>query len=230
MRQKILTKAVSISAALFILLSVLSTLGRAAQPTHQVDDAHHGFGDVDQWSQILEGSERDQWQKPDEVIKNLNLEPGDVIADMGAGTGYFTRRFALAVGPQGKALGLEIEAAMVEHMRQEARRLNLTNYEPRLVKPDGPGLGPQSVDVIFLSNTYHHISNRVEYFRKLSKSLKPNGRIVIVDFYRKPQPVGPPLEQKVSQETIIKELRQAGYRLTRSLGFLPYQYFLEFAR
>src|SRR3990170_950992 len=225
MRQKILTKAVSISAALFIVLSVLSNLGRAAQPTHQVDDAHHGFGDVGVWAEMLEGSERDQWQKPEEVIKNLDLKPGDVIGDIGAGTGYFTRRFALAVGPQGKALGLEIEAAMVEHMRQEARRLNLTNYEPRLVKPDGPGLGPQSVDVIFLSNTYHHISNRVEYFRKLSKSLKPNGRIVIVDFYRKPQPVGPPLEQKVSEETIIKELEEAGYRLTRSLDFLPYQYF-----
>ena len=230
MRQKIVTKAVSISAALFIVLSVLSNLGRAAQPTHQVDDAHHGFGDVGVWAEMLEGSERDQWQKPEEVIKNLDLKPGDVIGDIGAGTGYFTRRFALAVGPQGKALGLEIEAAMVEHMRQEARRLNLTNYEPRLVKPDGPGLGPQSVDVIFLSNTYHHISNRVEYFRKLSKSLKPNGRIVIVDFYRKPQPVGPPLEQKVSQETIIEELRQAGYRLTRSLDFLPYQYFLQFGR
>ena len=230
MRQKIVTKAVSISAALFIVLSVLSNLGRAAQPTHQVDDAHHGFGDVGVWAEMLEGSERDQWQKPEEVIKNLDLKPGDVIGDIGAGTGYFTRRFALAVGPQGKALGLEIEAAMVEHMRQEARRLNLTNYEPRLVKPDGPGLGPQSVDVIFLSNTYHHISNRVEYFRKLSKSLKPNGRIVIVDFYRKPQPVGPPLEQKVSEETIIEELRQAGYRLTRSLDFLPYQYFLEFGR
>lgn len=154
-----------------------------------------------------------------------------MIADIGAGTGYFMRRFALAVGPQGKALGLEIEASMVEHMRQEARRLNLTNYEARLVKLDDPGLPPQSVDVIFLSNTYHHINDRVNYFRKFSKSLKLNGRIVIVDFYRKPLPVGPrPLEQKVSEETIIKELGQAGYRLIRSLNFLPYQYFLEFGR
>ncbi|MBI2999359.1 MAG: class I SAM-dependent methyltransferase [Deltaproteobacteria bacterium] len=231
MRQKIVTKASSFSAALFIVLSVLSIPGRAAQPTHQVDDAHHGFGDVGVWAEMLEGSERDQWQKPEEVIKNLDLKPGDVIGDIGAGTGYFTRRFALAVGPQGKALGLEIEAAMVEHMRQEARRLNLTNYEPRLVKPDGPGLGPQSVDVIFLSDTYHHISNRVDYFRKLSKSLKPNGRVVIVDFYQRPLPVGPQaLEDKVSEETIIKELGQAGYRLIRSLDFLPYQYFLEFGR
>lgn len=231
MQQKIVTKIATLGAAFIIALSVLPILGRAGQPTHQVGDAQHGFSDVGLWSQILEGSERDQWQKPDEVIKNLNLKPGDVIADIGAGTGYFMRRFALAVGPQGKALGLEIEASMVEHMRQEARRLNLTNYEARLVKLDDPGLPPQSVDVIFLSNTYHHINDRVNYFRKFSKSLKLNGRIVIVDFYRKPLPVGPrPLEQKVSEETIIKELGQAGYRLIRSLNFLPYQYFLEFGR
>lgn len=224
------TRNAAITTALIATLAVLPMLGGAAQPTHQVDDAHHGFGDVGLWSQMLEGSARDQWQKPDEVIKNLNLKPGDVIADIGAGTGYFTRRFALAVGPRGKALGLDIEASMVEHMRQEARRLNLSNYEARLVKPDDPGLEPHSVDIVFLSNTYHHISNRVEYFRKLAKSLRPNGRIVIVDFYRKPQPVGPPPEQKVSKDTIIEELRHAAYRLTRSLNFLPYQYFLEFGR
>ena len=114
-------------------------------------------------------------------------------------------------------------------MKQDARKLNLANYEARLVKPDGPGLEPQSVDVIFLSDTYHHLSNRVDYFRKLSRSLKPNGRIVIVDFYKRPLPVGPEaVEDKVSEETIIEELRQAGYRLRKSMNFLPYQYFLEF--
>jgi len=224
-------KIATISAALIIALPVLPNVTRAAQPPHQVEDAQHDFGDVGLWSQILEGSERDKWQKPDEVIKHLNLKRGDVIADIGAGTGYFTRRFALAVGPHGRALALEIEASMVEHMRQKARRLSLANYEARLVKPDDPGLKPESVDVIFLSNTYHHISNRVEYFRKLAAGLKPNGRIVIVDFYRKPLPVGPrALEHKVSEETVIEELRRAGYRLTRSLNFLPYQYFLEFGR
>ncbi len=230
MGQKIVTK-VTLSVALIIGLSLVPVPGCTAQPTHQVDDAHHGFSDSDVglWGQMLEGAERDQWQKPDEVIKHLNLKPGDVIADIGAGTGYFTRRFALAVGPQGRALGLDIETSMVEHMKQDARKLNLTNYEARLVKPDGPGLEQQSVDVIFLSATYHHINNRVDYFRKLSKSLKPNGRVVIVDFYHKALPVGPQaLEDKVSEETIIKELGQAGYRLIRSLDFLPYQYFLEF--
>src|SRR3990170_8276453 len=110
MGQNIVIKTV-ISAAFIVALFNVPTPGRSAESTHQVDDAHHGFSDVGRWSQILEGAERDQWQQPDEVIKHLNLKPGDVIADIGAGTGYFTRRLALAVGPQGKALGLEIEAS-----------------------------------------------------------------------------------------------------------------------
>jgi ubiquinone/menaquinone biosynthesis C-methylase UbiE len=231
MQEKLVTKIVKLSLALIIGILVAPVLGRGNQTTDHLHDSHHGFSDSDVglWGPMLEGAERDQWQKPDDVIKHLNLKAGDVIADIGAGTGYFTRRFAVAVGPPGRALGLDIEPSMVEHMKQDARQLNLPNYEARVVKPDGPGLESKSVDVIFVSDTYHHISNRVDYFSKLSKSLKPNGRIVIVDFYKRPSPIGPQaLEDKVSEETIIKELGQAGYRLIRSLDFLPYQYFLEF--
>ncbi len=134
-----------LGVALVITFSLAPALGRAAQMTHPVEGSHHGFSesDVSVWGKMLDGPERDQWQKPDEVIKHLNLKAGDVIADIGAGTGYFTRRFAVAVGPQGRALDLDIEPSMVEHMKQDARKLNLTNYETRLVKPDDPGLEPQ---------------------------------------------------------------------------------------
>jgi ubiquinone/menaquinone biosynthesis C-methylase UbiE len=212
-------------AVLFLALS--GAQGQHMPDAQHVPDAHHDFSDVGKWSGLLEGPERDRWQHPDDLVKRLNLKPGDVIADIGAGTGYFTRRFAAAVAPGGKAIGVEIEPAMVEHMKEEAGKLNLKNYEARLAKPDDPRLAPHSVDVVFLCDTYHHLSNRVDYFKKLSKSLKPKGRIVIVDFYQKPMPVGPQ-EDKVSETTIIKELGQAGYRLLRADDFLPYQYFLEF--
>ena len=191
--------------------------------------AQHSFNDVDRWVKRFESPQRARWQKPDEVVAKMNLKPGDVVADIGAGTGYFTRRFARAVGPNGLALGLDIAPNMVKYMKDDARRLGLKNYQARVVKPDDPELPEHSVDVIFMCDTYHHIQNRVKYLRNLQKALKPGGRIIIVDFYKdKDIPVGPPPRIRVSKKQVIGEFAEAGYRLNRDLDFLPYQYFLEF--
>lgn len=227
MRPRLLKKP-AISSALITFFLIFPTIGCTDTQKHQTPATQQRFDNIELWIKIFEDPEREKWQKPDKVVKNLSLKPGDVVADIGAGTGYFTRRFAMAVGPIGKAFGLDIEPSMVKHMKEDAQRLNLKNYEVRGIKPDDPELEPHSVDIVFLCNTYHHIENRVDYFKKLSKSLKTKGRIVIVDFYKKPLPVGPPVGHKVSKETVIKEFEQAGYRLNRSLNFLPYQYFLEF--
>ena len=217
--------------ALFIILFLAypSTVYSGEQK-HQQPHAQQQFSDIQKWVEIFESPDRAEWQKPDEVVQRMNLKSGDIVADIGAGTGYFTRLFAKAVGQQGKAIGLDIEASMVEYMKEDARKLNLKNYEARVVKPDDPGLPAKSVDVIFICNTYHHIEDRMNYLKRLAAALKPNGRIVIVDFYKKPLPVGPrSLEHKISEEEVKKEFQKAGYRLIRSLDFLPYQYFLEFA-
>ena len=180
-------------------------------------------------AQSSEDPERDKWQKPEEVVKSLNLKPGDVVADIGAGTGYFTRYFAIAVNPGGKALGLDINPSLVQSMNQDASKLELNNYEAFLIKPDNPELEPGSVDVVFLCNANHHIENRVDYFKRLSTSLKKNGRVVIVDFYNKPLPIGPQaVDHKLSKEVVLEEFREAGYNLTQDKDFLPYQYYLEF--
>lgn len=173
-------------------------------------------------------SGRDEWQKPDEVVKSLNLKPGDVIADIGAGDGYFTRRFAEAVSPGGKALGVEISASKVESMARDADRLGLDSYEAILVKSDDPELEPGSVDVVFLCNAYHHLRNRVDYFKTASSGLKKNGRVVIVDFYKKEMPVGPPPGHNVSRKVVLEEMEAAGYKLLDEKDFLQYQYYLEF--
>jgi len=185
------------------------------------------FSDIEKWLSIFEGDKRDKYQKPEVVVKSANLKPGNVVADIGAGTGYFTRRFAVAVGPNGKALGLDIEESMVNHMNQEAKKMGLNNYEARVVKTDNPELTANSVDVIFLCNTYHHIENRVDYFRNVSKSLKNNGRIIIVDFYKNTD-FGPPRDHKLTKEAVIKEMDLAGYSLLQDLKILPEQYYLEY--
>jgi ubiquinone/menaquinone biosynthesis C-methylase UbiE len=179
------------------------------------------------WVKVFEDPERDIWQKPAEVVKIMKLRPGDIVADLGAGTGYFTRRFAVAVKPDGKALGLDIESNMVKYMKEDALKLGLNNYEARVVKADDPGFAPQSVNVIFLCNTYHHIENRIEYFKKASEGLKSKGRVIVVDFYRDSD-FGPPRDHKLSRDVVIREMRQAGYYLSVGRNFLPEQYYLEF--
>jgi len=171
---------------------------------------------------------RDSWQKPDEVMKSLNLKPGDFIADIGAGTGYFTRRFAKAVSPGGQALGLEIVSSNVESMKRDADRLGLDTYVARLVEPDDPGFEPGSVDIVFLCDAYHHLRNRVEYFKKVSRGLKKDGRVVIVDFYNKRMAVGPPPSHTVAKAVVLEEMKAAGYKLLNDKDFLSYQYYLEF--
>ncbi|HBO84328.1 MAG TPA: SAM-dependent methyltransferase [Deltaproteobacteria bacterium] len=197
---------------------------------HKESPSQQRFDGIQKWVDIFEAYERAEWQKPKDVVKKLDIKPGDTVADIGAGTGYFTRLLAQAVGHEGKAIGLDIEPAMVEYMKEDAKKRGLTNYEARVVKPDDLELSPKSVDVIFICNTYHHIEDRINYLKRLSKALKPNGRIVIVDFYKKPLPVGPQsITHKISEEDVKKEFEQAGYRLTKSLDFLPYQYYLEFS-
>lgn len=214
----------------FILFSLLASQGCSPERhRHDVPHTQHRFDDIEKWVALFEDPDRAQWQKPEEVVRTLSLKDGDVIADIGAGTGYFTRRFAEAVKPHGTALGLDIEPAMVEYMREDARKLNLDNYVSRRIKSDNPELSPKSVDVIFVCNTLHHIEDRVKYLRRLSTSLKLDGRIVIVDFYKRPLPVGPSPRMKLSRDDVISEFNEAGYLLKQSWDFLPYQYFLVFS-
>jgi len=186
------------------------------------------FTNIERWVKAFEDPARDSWQKPDEVVRTMGLVAGDVVADIGAGTGYFTRRFAVAVGPEGKALGLDIEQSMVKYMKEDAQKLDLENYEAIVIPTDATGLAPGSVDVIFLSNTYHHIENRVEYFKNASKNLKQNGRVIIVDFYKNTD-FGPPRDHKLAKEVVLDEMARAGYILKKDLKILPHQYYLEYA-
>jgi arsenite methyltransferase len=212
----------------FVLILAISPMTVLAGQQHTLASAQR-FDNIEFWVKAFEDPARDAWQKPDEVIKIMDLKQGDVVADLGAGTGYFTRRIAAAVGPEGKAFGLEVEPAMVEYMKKDAEKLRLTNYIAKLVKYDDPLLEPRSVDVVFICDTYHHIEDRVNYLKRLSKGLKTGGRVVIVDFYKKELPVGPQdLEHKLSEETVLKEFQDAGYRVLRTHCVLPYQYFIEF--
>ena len=232
MKTKVSRKAMLLVSALFLVVLFSAVSADPYQQTSGTSAAQLKSDGADNGADIgineFQVYGRDEWQKPDEVVKSLDLKPGDVIADIGAGTGYFTRRFAKAVGPGGLALGLEISSSNVESMRMEAERLGLDNYKALLVKSNDPELDPRSVDVVFLCNANHHLQNRVDYFKTTSKGLKKKGRVVIVDFYNKEMPIGPPPSHTLSREVVLEEMSAAGYKLLEDKDFLPYQYYLEF--
>ncbi len=220
---------ISRATAIAILAATLA-LATAHLSSAQVhtDTVHHRFQDAEHWAKIFESPERVAWQQPDKVVETLKLEPGQTVIDIGAGTGFFTRRFARAVAPSGQAIGLDVEPDMVNYMKADAKKLGLKDYDARLVKPDDPALAPNSVDVVFFCDALHHIDDRTAYLKKLLPALKPGGRVIDVDFKKEPLPVGPPPEHKLAREVVIATFHDAGFRLLREHDFLKYQYFLEF--
>lgn len=205
---------------------LLTLLALAPQHHH---DPQHSFEDVDRWVAAFEGPERDARQKPDDVVAAMKLSPGDRVADIGAGTGYFTRRFAAAVGAGGVVYAVDLEPNMLRYVAKRARAEGRENIVPVMALPDSPMLPPDSVDVVFICDTIHHIANRGAYYALLKEALRTEGRLVIVDF-RKDAVLeeGPALEMRLAQTDLERELSEAGLELAEEHDFLPDQYFLVF--
>ncbi len=185
----------------------------------------HATADVGRWVNVFDDTARASWQKPEQLVAALGVVPGQVIADIGAGTGYFNRYFARAVGDSGCVYAVEIEPALVAHMVERARREGTPQVRPVLATPDDPRL-PVGLDLVFLCNTYHHIDGRIAYFTRLRAALAPGGRVAIVDFKPGDLPVGPRPDHKLAPAVVIAELTAAGYELLTELTLLPYQYAL----
>jgi ubiquinone/menaquinone biosynthesis C-methylase UbiE len=219
-RKTIMRQAMQHSGTVVLVLWLAVSTGYA-QKGHE----HHPMP-VDQYIARLEDPNRDSWQKPEEVIKALNIREGQVVADIGAGSGYFTLRLARAVGEKGRVFAVDVEEGMVEYLRQRLNKEQIKNVTAMKVPPHDPLLIDGSLDLAFVCDVYHHIEERDGYLRKLRKAIKADGRVVIVDFYRKETPVGPPMSMRLSEETVQKELQEAGLTVTEKLAFLPYQYIL----
>jgi ubiquinone/menaquinone biosynthesis C-methylase UbiE len=202
----------------------------APTPTSGPHDAtaHEPFTDIDKWTKIFDDPNRDAWQKPKQVVDALRLKPGQIVADLGAGTGYFERYLAKAVSPRGIVLAVDTEPEMVRHLGERARLETTPNIVPVLALPEDPFLPPGRVDKVLIVDTYHHIDDRLEYFRRMRRALAPGGRVVVVDFHKRDLPVGPPMKHKLAREFVVDEMKQAGYTLADEKTFLPYHYFLIF--
>src|SRR5262249_51942382 len=187
-------------------------------PNHHADDnddatMSHRFDDVAEWVKRFDDPARDEWQKPAAVVAALKLAPGMIVADIGAGTGYFNRYLATAVGPNGQIYAADVEPAMVDYMKERAVREKTPNVVPVLCAPEDPKLPEGKVDLVLICDTYHHIGNRLAYFERLKKALTPRGRLAVVGFKPGDLPVGPPPEHKLAPEFVTGELAKIGWRV-----------------
>src|SRR3989454_7871068 len=155
-------------------LSALLALAPLCAPAQTPDTHRHRFGDAEKWAKVFDDPARDAWQKPHEVIEALSLKPDAVVADIGAGTGYFASRLASML-PRGRVYAIDVEPDMVKYLTERAQREGRRNLIAVAAKPDDPRL-PDKIDLMLLVDVYHHIDAREQYLRRLRPALKPGGR------------------------------------------------------
>ncbi len=216
-------KHIAMRSALLAAGLAFGIAGAFAQAPHT---HQHSFADADKWQAVFDDPARDAWQKPHEVLTALSLKPDAAVADLGAGTGYFSMRLAHFVSG-GRVYAVDLEPAMVKHLADRAKGMGLSNVTAVQGASDDARL-PAKVDLVLLVDVYHHIDAREKYFSRLRGSLKPGGRVAVVDF-NDASAVGPPRSERLSPDRVKEEMRKAGYAFVEAHDFLPNQYFLVFS-
>ena len=178
-----------------------------------------------------EDPRRLEWQKSEKVLDHLLIKQGDVIADIGAGTGYFTLLFAQRVGKKGLVYAVDIDENMVNYLAKRSKKQGLDNIKTILAPPHDPLLPKSSADLVFIADTYMFIENREQYLVRVRESLKKGGHLAIISFNRKAEiPGAPPPQMMISKERTIQEAGRAGFLLEADYFFLPYQDFMVFIK
>ncbi len=208
-----------------IVLAYSQCLAKAQSTNINKPAYHKRFTNANEWSKVFDDSARDEWQKPYAVIKALNIKNNDRIADIGAGTGYFSARIAKTY-PKVTVYAVDFENDMVKFINKLAKHEKLTNLKAIKTNADKLEL-PEPVDIVIIVDTYHHIDNRIEYLKNLKTCLNPQAKVIDIDF-NQASPMGPPLKHRLSEAEVINEFKQASFKLTAKETFLPNQYFLIF--
>ena len=175
-----------------------------------------------------EGSSRDEWQQPERVVAALGIEPGDRVADLGSGSGYFTVRLAPAVGAGGRVYAVDVDAEMNEYLRKRLAEAGIENVEIVLGRFEDPQLPDGGVDLVVTVDTYHHIEERPAYFRNLKRDLAPGGRVAVIDYDGRKGWFVRLLGHYTPREELLREMREAGYEVAEEHDFIDRQTFVIF--
>ncbi len=213
--------------------SILFACSPASEPNkehHLQEGANHHMNQrsFEELVQAFEDTSRVKWQKPEAVINKFGNIKDQTIADLGAGTGYFS--FLLA-NRGARVLALDIVERFLNYIEQKKVKLDRLLISTRKVPTDNPLLKKEQLDGLLCVDTYHHIQNRTDYFRKVFKGLKPGGKIVIVDFKKEETPHGPPINMRLTGMEVLKELQYVGFsKIIIDTYTLPYQYIVTATR
>jgi ubiquinone/menaquinone biosynthesis C-methylase UbiE len=172
--------------------------------------------------------ERIQEEEPDRMLASLDIRPGSVVADVGAGVGYHAWRLSRIVGPAGRVIAEDIQEEMLRMLKQNMERQGLKNVDTVLGTPTDPKLPPGAVDLVLMVDVYHEFSDPVAMMTRIRGALKPDGRVVLVEF-RKEDPTVPILPlHKMSIQDVRSELEPLGFKFQKVLTFLPWQHVIIF--
>ena len=217
-------RAYAVRVALLALLVAVLT---CSELTIAQDRVPHGRLFPPEDLGLLEGPDRDAWQQPEQVMDALGIADGARVVDLGAGGGWFTVRLSRRVGPNGRVFAEDIQPQMIESIARRVSREGLTNVLTVLGTPNDPKL-PTDLDAVLIVSTYPEMTDPVTLLRNVAAALKPNGRIGIIDFRLNGGGPGPPLDERVEPEAVVRDAERAGLRLLAREDFLTYQYLLVF--
>ena len=216
-------RRVAVIAAACLLAAGAAAINAQTRPRHGKLFAPVDLG-------LLEGPDRDLWQMPDRIMDALGMAEGSVVADIGAGGGWFTIRLARRVGASGTVYAEDIQRQMLEATGRRVAREGLRNVRAVLGTSEDPRLPPGALDAVLIVDTYHELENPDALLRNIAKAIKPQGRVGVVDFKKDGLGPGPALEDRVDPDLVIRDAEAAGLRLVAHETFLPYQFLLVFSR
>lgn len=218
-------------AVLPVLLLLLAAAGLAPGPARVQDERRPAAVISVAGADWLERPGRDEEQKPEEVIRIMGLKPGNVVADLGAGTGYFTRRLAKAVAPTGLVYAVDIQPEMIALLKGNMEKAGIRNVVPVLSEGDDPKLAEESLDWVLLVDVYHELQQPKAMLARMREALKPAGRVALVE-YRLEGLTALHIreEHRMSTAQVLAEWEPAGFRLVKLHEFLPTQHFFVFEK
>jgi predicted methyltransferase len=227
MRQSVLP---TLLAALLLCFSALAAAKeQSVRPGINAPFEHPSYGE---WVERFEHEGREVYDRRAQIVEATGVAPGMVVADIGAGTGLFTRLFAPRVNPAGMVIAVDISKTFVENILRTSRERNLNNVQGVVNTPTDVALARESVDLAFVCDTYHHFEYPQSMLASIHRALKPNGTLVIVDFERVPGVSSSWVLNHVraGKETVIAEIEAAGFKLIEERPLLRDNYFLRFAK